>query len=265
MGEPFHRSARYYDPYYLTFLDYGKQCDLLEVIFARHGFGENLRILDIACGTGTHCLELVRRGHACCGVDISPEMIAIAKKKAANDDSLVKDPVFLVQDMRSLSLDGGFDAAICMFGGFGYLDTDEDLSRFFSGLSSILLPGGLFLFEFWNIGGLKDTPYRTWRRVEIEEGTYHNLSESRYLPDRGILEISMQHLLTRESAVAEDFTEDHSMRIYSLSEIRRLLSLHGFRLLEAFDERHLDSFTPPSKETFRIFAVAKRQTRKRSR
>jgi hypothetical protein len=39
------------------------------------------------------------------------------------------------------------------------------------------------------------------------EGIYCNLSESRYLPDLGILEISMQHLLTRESAVVEEFVE----------------------------------------------------------
>lgn len=194
-------------------------------------------------------------------------MIAIARKKTSENDSLATGPVFLVQDMRSLSPDGGFDAAICMFGGFGYLDTDEDLSRFFSGLLNVLVPGGLFLFEFWNIGGLKHTPYRTSRKVEMGEGAYYNLSESRYLPDRGILEISMQYLLTRESAVVEDFMEEHSMRIYSLSEIRRLLSVHGFSLLEAFDEKHLDRLIPPSKEAFRIFAVAQaggEQSRQRS-
>lgn len=175
------------------------------------------------------------------GIDISEEMIFIARV-----------PVFLVQDMRSLDLDDGFDMAICMFGGFGYLDTDRDLSRFFSGLSRILKPEGLFLFEFWNIGGLKDSPYRTWRKVDIEEGAYLNLSESRYFHDRSVLEISIHHILIRDRALRENF-----VGVYSLQEIQRLLAFHGFSLLEAFDKKKLDSFVQPSKETFRIFAFSK--------
>jgi SAM-dependent methyltransferase len=260
MGETFRRSARYYDPYYLRLLDYVKQCDCLEEILTRHGFQGRLEILDIACGTGTHCLELAGRGHRCVGIDISPEMISIANGKAEANPTAT-NPVFLLQDMRSLQVKGKYDAAICMFGGFGYLNTNEDLSRFLSGLSVALRPGGLFLFEFWNIGGLKETPYRTWRKVEMEGGTYYNLSESNYLPDRGILEISIEHIFTQDEAVADSFIEEHSMRIYSLPEIRGVLSNNGYSLLEAFDESHLESSKPPSRDTFRIFAVARLEDR----
>ncbi len=256
MGEPFRRSAKYYDAYYCKLLDYSKHVDCLERIFARQGLDGELVLLDLACGTGTHSLELARRGHKATGIDISPEMIEEARRKGRVVEH-GKNAGFLVQDMRSLDVDGRFDAAICMFGGFGYLNTDQDLTGFFSGLRRHLKPRGLFLFEFWNIGGLKDSPYRTWRKVEIEDGVYYNLSESNYDHERGILEISMEHLVHRDGSVIDDFTEKHDMRIYSLQEIMRLLSADGFELLEALDEGDLESMAPSSKETFRIFAVAR--------
>ncbi len=151
VGEAFRRSAKYYDAYYCQILNYPRQCDLLEQLFLRHGLKGSLSILDIACGTGTHCLELAGRGHHTVGVDISPEMIEEARRKASSL-SMKKNPQFIVQDMREIGVGRKFDVAICMFGGFGYLDSDNDLSRFFSGLSKHLKPGGLFLFEFWNIG-----------------------------------------------------------------------------------------------------------------
>src|SRR5918993_5131450 len=41
------------------------------------------RILDLACGTGRHSLELVRQGFSVGGVEISHELVEIAKRDAA--------------------------------------------------------------------------------------------------------------------------------------------------------------------------------------
>jgi SAM-dependent methyltransferase len=256
VGAPFRRSARYYDAYYGQILDYPKQCGLLERLFERQGLKATLSILDIACGTGTHCLELAGRGHGVVGVDISPEMIEEARRKASSS-SLAKKPAFVVQDMRKLHLGRKFDVAICMFGGYGYLDTDQDLARFFTRLSRHLNPGGLFLFEFWNIGGLKDSPYRTWRKAPFDRGAIYLVSESNFDHQRGILRISMEFIVEQGGSIIDDFIENHEIRIYSLSEMRRLLSANGYQLLEAFDERGLESFSLPSKDAFRIFAVAR--------
>ena len=256
VGEPFRRSARYYDAYYGQILNYPKQCDLLERLFERQGLKGRLSILDIACGTGTHCLELAGRGHEVVGVDMSPEMIEEARRKASSSP-ISKKPAFVVQDMRKLRLRRKFDAAICMFGGFGYLDNDRDLARFLKGLSRHLNPGGLFLFEFWNIGGLKDSPYRTWRKVPFDQGAIYLLSESNFDHQRGILRIFMEFIVEQGGSIIDDFVENHEIRIYSLSEMRRLLLANGYQLLEVFDERGLESFSLPSKDAFRIFAVAR--------
>jgi len=256
VGEPFRRSARYYDAYYGQILNYPKQCDLLERLFERQGLKGRPSILDIACGTGTHCLELAGRGHEVLGIDISPEMIEQARRKAS-PSSVKNKPAFVVQDMRKLRLGRKFDVAICMFGGFGYLDSDRDLAQFFKGLSRHLNPGGLFLFEFWNIGGLKDSPYRTWRKVPYNQGALYLVSESNFDHQRGILKIFMEFIVELDGTIIDKFVENHEIRIYSLSEMRRLLSANGYQLVEAFDERGLESFSLPPRDAFRIFAVAR--------
>jgi 2-polyprenyl-3-methyl-5-hydroxy-6-metoxy-1,4-benzoquinol methylase len=40
------------------------------------------RVLDMACGTGRHSHELARRGFEVVGVDISPDLLAIAEADA---------------------------------------------------------------------------------------------------------------------------------------------------------------------------------------
>jgi ubiquinone/menaquinone biosynthesis C-methylase UbiE len=47
------------------------------------GGGDNLAALDVGCGTGFLSLELAARGHRVTGIDFAPEMLALAKAKAA--------------------------------------------------------------------------------------------------------------------------------------------------------------------------------------
>ena len=252
MGEPYRKSARYYDDFYLKILDYEKQCDVLEQIFDAHGIDGGSRVLDLACGTGTHCISLAKRGYEVAGVDISPGMISEAKKKAGE----AENPTFAVQDMRNLDLNRTFDVVLCMFGGFGYLNEDGDLDRLFTGLKKHLRRGGLFLFEFWNVGGLKETPYRTWRKVEMDDGMFYHISESNFDMKSSILDISIEFLITRGNRVVDDIVERHKIRIYYLHEIRRLLSVNGFEMLDFYGGVGGGSLDIPDKNEFRIFTVA---------
>lgn len=73
-------------------------------------------VLDLACGTGDFTLELFRRfPHICVTcVDITPEMIDVAKAKLAGRKSVR----FLAGDAQNLSgvPDGSFGLAVCGFG-----------------------------------------------------------------------------------------------------------------------------------------------------
>jgi len=257
MERPYFKTFTYYDKFYLSFLDYEKQCDALEEILGSHGVGGGSSILDLACGTGTHCISLAGRGYNAVGLDISAGMIERAREKAGETEN----PAFLEQDMREIDLgERKFDAVMCLFGGFGYLTSDDDLDRLFSGLRKHLRPGGFFMLEFWNIGGLKDSPYKTWSKVEMEDGMIYHISESNFDLESSVLDIVIEYLVTRGDRVVEDVVEQHRMRIYYLHEIRRILESNGFEMLDYYAGIGAGSPSRPDKNEFRIFAVARKGT-----
>ena len=64
--------------------DYKTRADYICKILFRHNIKNGL-LLDLACGTGELSSELSRRGFEVIGTDASPEMLAVAQMKAAND------------------------------------------------------------------------------------------------------------------------------------------------------------------------------------
>ena len=58
------------------FADWGeatrRQAEVLDRIFAAHGFGRDSAVLDCACGIGTQALGLAALGYRVTGSDISP-------------------------------------------------------------------------------------------------------------------------------------------------------------------------------------------------
>jgi SAM-dependent methyltransferase len=214
-----------------------------------------MTILDVGCGTGSHSLLFSERGYSVTGIDISKRMIELAKRKASKEGSNVE---FIVQDMRKLDLSKRFDCAICAFGGFGYLLTYRDLTRLLAGLKKHLTLKGLFVFEFWNVGGIRPSPHKTWLKVEEKDFVLYRLSESEFDPQTNILTMNFNFIEVHKRT-AETFNETHKVRCYTLPEIKKYLEDNGFELAGAFDWNAKDAadFKLPGKETFRILAIAK--------
>lgn len=73
------------------------------------------RVLDVGSGTGVVALGLARRGAQVTGVDISPEMVGVARQKALDLNGLE----FLVADGLALPFaEGQFDLVVCAAGLF---------------------------------------------------------------------------------------------------------------------------------------------------
>lgn len=66
-------------------------------------------VLDAGCGSGYASLFLARRGFRVTGIDISKQMLRLAKRK-------VPGATFLRMDMRKIDLpEKGFDGVVCLY------------------------------------------------------------------------------------------------------------------------------------------------------
>jgi ubiquinone/menaquinone biosynthesis C-methylase UbiE len=74
---------------------------------------QGARVLDMACGTGAQSIAFAKRGFSVVGVDLSPDMLARARKKVRNG----YDVTFLCQDASSVPFsEAQFDLATISFG-----------------------------------------------------------------------------------------------------------------------------------------------------
>lgn len=74
-------------PVYDTFLHVMKETRIKNRLVAQLNPGDTEKILDFGCGTGTLTLMIKRAGPGCdvYGIDIDPQMLAIAEKKARSN------------------------------------------------------------------------------------------------------------------------------------------------------------------------------------
>lgn len=134
------------------------------------------RVLDVACGAGRYARALARRGMRVTGIDLSEELIGIARERSP---FLPGKPDFLRGDARRLPFARQFEAAISMFTSFGYFDAREDDVAIFRGVARALVPGGRLLLDYLNEARvranlvaeetLRDGPLQIRFRRRVEE------------------------------------------------------------------------------------------------
>ena len=96
-------------------------------------------LLELACGTGA-ILKILAKSYAVVGVDLSPQMLAIARKK------LPHVPLYR-KNMTRFELATKFDVIICVFDSINHVLKFADWQRIFRNAARHLEKDGLFLFD----------------------------------------------------------------------------------------------------------------------
>jgi SAM-dependent methyltransferase len=106
-------------------------------------------VLELGCGSGRVCLALAEAGFEGTGIDISEEMLALARAHAA--DAGLADQVLLERaDVRSLSFDSTYALALYPCNGFVHLLTAEDQLAALRSIHRALLDGGFLVIDLPN-------------------------------------------------------------------------------------------------------------------
>ena len=120
---------------------------------------EGNQVLDMACGTGRHSVELATHGMKVVGFDSSQAMIGFAIDLAQERGARVDFHVADMMDFRSVA-DGPFDEVLCLGNSLALLPSVEDLKRVVTSVYSVLRPGGFFIVQVLNFQEILSTGFR---------------------------------------------------------------------------------------------------------
>jgi SAM-dependent methyltransferase len=113
--------------------------DLVQTAGARAG----MRVLDVACGTGSAALAATARGATAVGVDASDVLVALARRRAELEGAAAE---FLVGDAERLPVpDASFDLTVSAFG----VIFAGDPARAVDEMLRVTRPGGLIALSAW--------------------------------------------------------------------------------------------------------------------
>jgi SAM-dependent methyltransferase len=135
----FTRSVRFYDAMY-SFKDYNAACEKLDGLI-KERCPQAVTLLDVACGTGRH-LEWLRRSYRVEGLDLSEEMLAIARERCP-------DVPFHSGDMTAFDLGRTFDVVTCLFSSIAYVGTHDRFAAAVAAISRHVSDGGIVVIEPW--------------------------------------------------------------------------------------------------------------------
>ncbi|MBX3212328.1 MAG: methyltransferase domain-containing protein [Labilithrix sp.] len=194
-----------------------------EVSFIEESLGceAGAMILDLACGTGRHAVELAARGYQVVGFDLSLAMLARASDEAQDRKQKIN---FVQGDMREMTFEETFDGVYSWNTSFGYFDEEKN-GAVIARVHKALKKGGQFLLDVVNRDYIvRQAPSLAWFEGDgcicMDEMTIDFIT-SRMKVKRTLM---MDDGRTKEI--------EYSIRAYALHELGKMLHDNGFRVAE---------------------------------
>jgi ubiquinone/menaquinone biosynthesis C-methylase UbiE len=129
--------------------------DVGELVVERAGVAPGMELLDVACGAGNATIPAAREGARVTGLDFSPDLLAIARERAA--DAMVEVD-WVEGDAQELPFDDArFDRVISTFGHMFAPDHERTAAE----MTRVCRPGGLIAVACWPPDGAIGRMYRT--------------------------------------------------------------------------------------------------------
>lgn len=243
----YNRFAYLYDNL-INDVDYKKWADYYFNIFQRYGLTNPKLGLDLGCGTGSLTTELAGRGIEMTGVDLSEDMLMVAREKSAGMDIL-----YLNQDMCSFELYGTVDFIVSSLDCMNYITDKRDLLKVMKLANNYLNPRGLFIFDINTRHKLENVIGNN--TFILENDDVFCSWQNEYDRKRKICDFYLTFFMKNGHEYTR-FDEEHSERAYEIEEIKSVIESSGMRLLKVY---HDLSFQNPAKNSERVFFVAQEQ------
>lgn len=220
--------ARYYD-ILMEDADYEGRTEYILSLFERFDAKPTL-LLDLACGTGEFSNRFANKGISVIGVDISEDMLAIAREKS---DQKGNNILYVCQDAAELDLYGKVDGAICCLDSLNHIIDYEKFCDAISRVSLFLEDNRLFVFDLNTVYKhrevLGDNTF-----VMDEEGVYC-VWQNFFNPEDNTVDICLD-FFEGDGENYQRSSEDITERAYTKSEISGALQKAGLEILAVYGD-----------------------------
>ncbi len=250
MMEAYSAFAGIYDEF-MDNIPYEKWEEYIICILKKHGIDSGI-VAELGCGTGIMTRRLAKRGYDMIGIDISGEMLSVAREY--EDDGNI---LYLNQDMRELELFGTVNAVISICDSINYILSEDELCNVFKKVNNYLEKDGLFIFDiktlhfYSNI--LKDTVQvdnrkdacLIWENCFDNESCIHTYDLTMFMASEDA---------RGNKKLFERYTERHLQRAYSIEEIKKAIDASGMELVNVYGAT---TYEAPKDEDERVYFVVR--------
>lgn len=201
-------------------------------------------VLEVACGTGRIAIPIHKRGLEIEGLDLSPGMLAEARRKSEG---------LAIQwhqaDCRDFDLGRRFQFVFMAFNSMLHLHDRVSLERFFACVRRHLLPGGTFLIDIFNpdvhlLARKPKVMYRVTEFTDPDSGENINIEEECNYESASQINRIKWHFDFGQGRLRR--SEELNLRCYFPQEIDALLHYNGFEIVEKLGGFSGERFTSSS-------------------
>ena len=200
-------------------------------------------VLEVGCGTGRVLIPTARAGIEITGLDISPDMLAVCRKRLQAETQEVQSRVRLVEaDMRQFELAQTFQLVTLPFRPFQHLTTVADQLACLDCIHKHLGRGGKLILDIFNpkLESLVQTEFGK----EMEDEPEFSLPDGRKVIRRHsvvsrdvanqINYVELIHYVTYPDGRQERLVQSFPMRYLFRFEAEHLLERAGFKVEQLF-------------------------------
>ncbi len=241
----YNKFSYVYD-YFMDNIPYDEWVENILDIFDDNDFNPNT-IVDLGCGTGQITSKLATKGFLMTGLDLSKDMINVAKQKNLDNKQNI---FYKVQDMTNFTLDENVDCMISTCDSYNYILDDKDILRSFKKVYSYLNEGGMFIFDMNTEHYFKETLGECMYSDVALDSAY--IVENKYDEIKKINTYELNLFVENENGTYDRNIEIHKEKARSAKDVCELLTRADFKCIYILDTDTMEDIT---NETDRMYFI----------
>ena len=226
MTQLYSTLANIYHEMYQHIFDYDKEFGFYDTKLKGYKCSN---ILEVGCGSGMLARRFLKAGYKYTGLDLSGEMLDIARSE-------VREGLFLQGDMRKLSFDKQFDSVLITGRSLAYVIDNKGIVDTFNGIHQSLKENGLFIFGIFEANGILDNLNDFEQDIEHDNKRIRRKSKLERNLETGWTYNWYARYIIESDGLVSEYDDLTTLRAFTKDEILLFLKLTGFRVKELIEE-----------------------------